>query len=173
MMALYLSLSVAKNLVSAGSIPGGAVQSRVTGVPPDAVATSQKPYAKLTSTVSPRGGAQLAATVMGAGANAPLEIAPNHVVPREKNGSTTLFARCPKPTAISTAPAPVALIESSILAYSARNSAVSVANVVSPAWAAPSRSLLPIHALTNVGCAAIITCTCVRPPRNSWVSGLE
>src|ERR1041385_3138903 len=86
MMALYRSCNTAKKRVSAGSMTGGAVQSRVVGVPPCAAASRPKPYGKLTSTVSPRGGAQFAATVNGAGANAPLAASPYHVVPREKNG---------------------------------------------------------------------------------------
>src|SRR5690349_13982241 len=113
MIALYRSCSSAKNRVSAGSTTGGAVQSSVVGIPRFAWATSPKPYAKLTSTVSPRGGAQFGATDNGAGANAPLEIAPYHVVPLEKNGSATLLARWPNPTAMMSACAPVAAIESS------------------------------------------------------------
>src|SRR3989442_15534695 len=116
MIALYRSCSPAKTLVSAGSIPGGAVQSSVVGAPACAAASSPKPYGKLTRTVSPRGGAQFAATVKGAGANAPPAHRPYHVVPREKNGNATLLTKWPSPTAIRTALAPVAWIESSALA---------------------------------------------------------
>ena len=38
--------------------------------------------------------------------------------------------------------------------------------------AAPSTSLLPIQALTNVGCAARIAWICERAPRMSSVSAL-
>src|SRR6266571_408234 len=173
MIPLYSSCSRAKNATSGGSITGAAVQSSVVGVPVWAVASKPNPYGKLTITVSPRGGAQFAATVNGAGANAPLAQRPYQVVPREKNGSTTLLARCPSPTAMRTALAPVASIESSTWAYSVRNAAVSVASVVSPASAAPSRSLLPSQTLTNVGRASIMACVWVRAPSISRVRRFE
>src|SRR5439155_452158 len=115
----------------------------VVGVPACACARSPNPYAKLTSTASPPGEAQFPATVNGAGANALLAATLNHVEPREKCGGTTLLLRCPNPTAMSSAPcAPAASMESSTSEYCTRKAAVSVASVVSPAWAAPSSSLL-------------------------------
>src|SRR2546429_165541 len=118
--------------------------------------------------------AQLAATVNGAGANAPPAATLNHVEPREKCGGTTLLLRCPNPTAMSSAPcAPVASMESSTSEYCTRKAAVSVASVVSPAWAAPRRSLFPSQTLTKVGCAAIMACVWVRPPSISNVRAFE
>jgi len=38
---------------------------------------------------------------------------------------------------------------------------------------APRTSLLPIHAVTNVGSASCIACIWVRPPRMKVVSALE
>src|SRR6266550_3126247 len=174
MTALYAACSRAKNASSTASPTGGAVQSRVVGVPPCARASRPNPYAKLTSTASPPGEAQFAATVNGAGENAPLPATLNHVDPREKCGSTTLLLRCPKPTAMSSAPcAPAASMESSTSEYCRRNAAVSVASVVSPARAAPRRSLFPSQTLTNVGCAAIMACVWVRPPSISSVNAFE
>src|SRR2546422_4338932 len=69
MIALYRSCSTAKNLVSAGSITGGAGQTRVVGVPARAAARRPKPYGKLTRTVSPRGGGQVAGPGKGGGAD--------------------------------------------------------------------------------------------------------
>src|SRR5438034_6069565 len=70
-----------------------------------------------------------------------------------------------------------ALIESTTSWYSAWNVATGVISVESPALVElrtePSTSLLPIHTLTNVGCAAAIAWICVRPPSISCVSGLE
>src|SRR6266571_4366395 len=126
MMALYAACSRAKNAASTASTTGGAVQSRVLGVPACACASRVNPYAKLTSTASPPGEAQFAATVKGAGANAPLAATLNHVEPREKCGNTTLLLKCPNPTAMSSAPcAPVASMESSTSEYCTRNAAVS------------------------------------------------
>ena len=50
----------------------GTVQSSVVAVPVFAVPIRPSPYGKGTNTESPRGGAQFARTVKGAGANAPL-----------------------------------------------------------------------------------------------------
>src|SRR6184192_2622759 len=162
MTALYAACSRARNAASTAWTTGGAVQSRVVGVPPCACARSTpNPYAKLTSTASPPGEAQFPATV-------------NHVEPREKCGGTTLLLKCPNPTAMSSAPcAPAASMESSTSEYCTRKAAVSVASVVSPAWAAPRRSLFPSQTLTKVGCAAIMACVWVRPPSISSVRAFE
>src|SRR5436190_16563413 len=174
MTALYAACSRARKAVSTASTTGGAVQSSVVGVPACACARRLNPYAKLTNTASPPGEAQFPATVNGAGANAPLAATLNHVEPREKCGGTTLLLRCPNPTAMSSAPcAPVASMASSTSEYCTRKAAVSVASVVSPARAAPRRSLFPSHTLTNVGCAAIMACVWVRPPSISNVRAFE
>src|SRR5205814_10414017 len=73
--------------------------------------------------------------------------------------------------------APLALTESTMSAYAVWKVAIGVISVESPALtefvAAPSTSLLPAHTLTNVGCAAIMACICVRPPSMSKVSAFE
>src|SRR5438094_8483848 len=174
MTALYAACSRARKAVSTPWTTGGAVQSRVVGVPPCACARRLNPYAKLTSTASPAGEAQSPATVNGAGANAPLAATLNHVEPREKCGGTTLLLRCPNPTAMSSAPcAPAASMESSTSEYCTRKAAVSVASGVSPAWAAPRTTVFPSHTLTNVGCAAILACVCVPPQRTRNVRAFE
>src|SRR5713101_2715602 len=84
-------------------------QSRVTGVPPTAAASSAPPVGNPTQTESPRGGAQFGRTV-NVGGSWFRSLAPKYVVPREKNGGGK---ESPRPTPMRIALAPVAAIESS------------------------------------------------------------
>src|SRR3989442_14486719 len=71
MIALYRSCSTAKNLVSAGSITGGAGETRVVGVPPRAPPRSPKPDGEPTRTRSPRGGGPVSGPGKRGGEDAP------------------------------------------------------------------------------------------------------
>src|SRR5438874_849527 len=121
-------------------------------------------------------GAQFELTVNAVGKvsapGTPLFFNAKYVAPLEKKGIAVTFA-----TPIRMALAPLAPTESTISLYVACNVATGVISVESPALAelvaAPSTSLLPAHTLTNVGCAAIMACICVRPPSMSRVSAFE
>src|SRR2546427_13076690 len=63
MIALYRSCSTAKNLVSAGSITGGAGRTSRVGGPPCAPPRSPQPDGELTRDRSPPGGGRVAAPV--------------------------------------------------------------------------------------------------------------
>src|SRR2546428_8328435 len=70
MIALYRSCSTAKNLVSAGSITGGAGATRAARAPPRAAARRPEPHREVTRRAAPRGGAPFARPGNGDGADA-------------------------------------------------------------------------------------------------------